>query len=57
MSYLELECIISDQTKDNRLIHSVKFQDHITISEMAHACIMDTSPRKYVWTGLFHIVY
>ena len=53
MSYMELDCIISNQMKDYRLIHSVKFQDHITNtlnSEMACACMMDTSPRHYVWT-------
>ena len=53
MSYMELDCVISNQMKDYRLIHSVKFQDHITNtlnSEMACACMMDTSPRHYVWT-------
>ena len=53
---MELECVISNQMKDYRCIHRVKFQDHITNNEMARACIMDTCPRKYVWTGLFHIV-
>ena len=53
MSYMELDCIISNQMKDYRLIHSDKFQDHITNtlnSEMACACMMDTSARHYVWT-------
>lgn len=56
---MELECVISNQMKDyTTSIYSAKFQDHITNSEMARACVLDTSPRnsKYVWSGLFHIV-
>ena len=37
---MELDCVISNQMKDYRLVHSVKFQDHITNRrEMASVCI------------------
>ena len=46
---MELECIISNQMKDYRLIHSVKFQDHITNTEQWNGmCMYDGHISKAV---------